>query len=91
MTFDDDIHNFYERLVADRIEELELDKHHDQEFLADLCCLVLNQLPPRYIRHEVDMAFFLPPSKRLDMEMQVHKAITEALEFLKGRQRKKDG
>lgn len=90
MTFDDDIHNFYERLVADRIEELELDKHHDQEFLADLSCLVLNQLPPRYIRHQVDMAFFLPPSKRLDMEMQVHKAITEALEFLKGRQRKND-
>lgn len=87
MKFDDDIHNYYESLVADRIEELELEKHHDQEFLADLSCLVLNQLPPRYIRHEVDMAFFLPPSKRLDMEMQVHKAIAEALEFLKGRKR----
>ncbi|AAV82694.1 late competence development ComFB family protein [Idiomarina sp. M1R2S28] len=87
MKFDDDIHNYYERLVADRIEELELEKQHSQEFLADLSCLVLNQLPPRYIRHEVDMAFFLPPSKRLDMEMQVHKAIAEALEFLKGRKR----
>ena len=85
MKFDDDIHNYYERLVADRIEELELEKQYSQEFLSDLCCLVLNQLPPRYIRHEVDMAFFLPPSKRLDME--IHKAITEALEFLKGRKR----
>ncbi|RUO78778.1 competence protein ComFB [Idiomarina tyrosinivorans] len=82
MNYSDDIHNYYERLVGDRIEELELQRRYDQDFLADLCCLVLNQLPPRYIRHEVDMAFFLPPSKRLDMEMQVHKAVNEALEFL---------
>lgn len=87
MTFDGEVHNYYERIVAERIEELELDKTHGRDFLADLCCLVLNQLPPRYIRHEVDMAFFLPPSKRLDMEMQVHKAITEALDFLQSRAR----
>jgi len=31
MKFDDDIHNYYERLVADRVEELELDKQYEQE------------------------------------------------------------
>jgi len=44
--------------------------------------VVLNQLPTRYIRHEVDMAFYLPPSERFEMEAKVKKAISKALEFM---------
>ena len=55
----------------------------EQDFIADLFCIVLNQLPTRYIRHEVDMAFYLPPSERFEMESKVKKAINKSIEFMK--------
>jgi hypothetical protein len=29
---------------------------HNPELLADVACVALNRLPPRYIRHEVDLS-----------------------------------
>jgi hypothetical protein len=45
--------------------------------------VVLNQLPTRYIRHEVDMAFYLPASERFEMEVKVKEAISKAIEFMR--------
>ncbi|RUO28952.1 competence protein ComFB [Aliidiomarina sedimenti] len=88
MKWDDDIHNYYEKLVVEHIDALELDKRHDSSFLADLCCMVLNQLPSRYIRHEVDMEFYLSDQERQDMQNKVERAIEreygELKEKLKG-------
>jgi hypothetical protein len=61
---DDDIHNYYEHLVLEKLSALDINKIKTDDYLAGLTCLVLNQLPPRYIRHEVDMAFYLPVSER---------------------------
>ena len=58
------------------------DEKYDLDFIADLTCVVLNQLPTRYIRHEVDMAFYLPPSERFEMESKVKQAIAKALDFM---------
>jgi len=82
MKLDDDIHNYYEHLVLEKLSELKFDRTKNNDYLADLSCLVLNQLPPRYIRHEVDMAFYLPQSERQQMEMNVTKAIRSATEYL---------
>jgi hypothetical protein len=82
MKLDDDIHNYYEHLVLEKIDALSLNKKKDSDFLADLTCLVLNQLPPRYIRHEVDMAFYLPLSERRQMEMNVSHAVNNAAKYL---------
>jgi hypothetical protein len=82
MKLDDDIHNYYEHLVLDRIETLGLNKSKDQDYLADLCCLALNQIPPRYIRFEVDMSFYLPQSERQHMEMNAANAVNQAINFL---------
>lgn len=82
MKLDDDIHNYYEHLVLEKLVALQLDKMKSDDYLADLSCLVLNQLPPRYIRHEVDMAFYLPQSERQQMEMNVVQAIRLASEYL---------
>ncbi|ALS97840.1 late competence development ComFB family protein [Lacimicrobium alkaliphilum] len=82
MKLDDDIHNYYEHLVLERIEQMGLDKAENQDYLADLCCLTLNQVPPRYIRYEVDMAFYVSPNERHQMEMNVATALTKAKEFL---------
>ncbi|MEC9164790.1 MAG: late competence development ComFB family protein [Pseudomonadota bacterium] len=82
MKLDDDIHNYYEHLVLERISKLGLDTTKSSDYLADLCCLALNQVPPRYIRYEVDMAFYLPQSERNQMEMNVEHAISKALKYL---------
>ena len=82
MKLDDDIHNYYEHLVLQRVTELGLDNTKSADYLADLCCLALNQVPPRYIRYEVDMAFYLPQSERNQMEMNVTYAIDNAMKYL---------
>lgn len=83
MKISDDIHNYYEKLVSQHFSALKLDEKYDAEYLADLLCVVLNQLPARYIRHEVDMAFYLPASERFEMENNVKVAAAKALEFMR--------
>ncbi len=83
MNISDDIHNYYEKLVIEYFALSKFDKKYDDDFIADLFCVVLNQLPTRYIRHEVDMAFYLPASERFEMESNVKKAVSKAIEFMK--------
>jgi len=83
MKISDDIHNYYEKLVTQHFALSKFDEKYDEDFIADLTCVVLNQLPTRYIRHEVDMAFYLPASERFEMETKVKKAISKAIEFMK--------
>ncbi|MEW6991394.1 late competence development ComFB family protein [Colwelliaceae bacterium 6441] len=83
MKISDDIHNYYEKLVVQHFAALKLEAKYDADFIADLTCVVLNQLPNRYIRHEVDMAFYLPASERFEMESKVKVAISKSLEFMK--------
>ena len=83
MKIPDDIHNYYEKLVSEHFSALKLEESYGAEFLADLVCVVLNQLPTRYIRHEVDMAFYLPASERFEMENNVKVAVSKALAFMK--------
>lgn len=82
MKLDDDIHNYYEHLILERIEGLDLVNTKSEDYIADLCCLALNQVPPRYIRYEVDMAFYLPQNERHQMEMNAVNAIDKAMKFL---------
>lgn len=82
MKISEDIHNYYEKLVMQHFFSAKFDEKYDVDYIADLTCVVLNQLPTRYIRHEVDMAFYLPPSERFEMENKVKKAIAKALEFM---------
>ncbi|OLF76064.1 competence protein ComFB [Pseudoalteromonas haloplanktis] len=80
MRLDDDIHNFYEKLVLEEIEKRKLNERYNDDVMADFCCTVLNQLPPRYIRYDVDMAFYLTQTDRLDMEQRVEAAINFAID-----------
>jgi hypothetical protein len=86
MKISDDIHNYYEKLVMQYFVSAKFDEKYSTDFIADLTCVVLNQLPTRYIRHEVDMAFYLPPSERFEMESKVKDAITKAVEFMQEHQ-----
>jgi len=79
---DIDIHNYYEHLVAEYITEHNFSDKYEQEFCSDVCCLALTKLPSKYIRHDVDMAFFLSSSDRKTMVDEVAAAMTSALTFL---------
>ena len=91
MQLDLDIHNFYEHLVIEHLEANDFIHNHDQEFLADLCCLALTQLPARYIRHDIDMAFYLSTAERQKMSEDVERALDLAFSYLQNKDKKKFG
>ncbi|MFT4994679.1 MAG: hypothetical protein ACI965_001714 [Paraglaciecola sp.] len=82
MKLDDDIHNYYEHLILERIEKLNLIKSKSEDYIADLCCLALNQNPPRYIRFDVDMSFYLPEDEKQQMEINAVNAVAQSMEYL---------
>lgn len=57
----------------------------DPELLADVACVALNRLQPRYIRHEVDFAFYLTDKERKTIDRQVHDAVEYAFGFVQAR------
>jgi hypothetical protein len=79
MRLHDDIHNFYEKIVVEEIIKRKIDEQYNEDVMADFCCTVLNQLPPRYIRYDIDMVFYLPQKERMEMEERVQKAIDFAI------------
>ena len=83
MILDTDIHNFYEHLVLKEIEKQDLQQKLTGDQMADLCCLTLNQLPSHYIRHDVDMIYFLTDAKRTEMENNVIASLKQAQEKIK--------
>ena len=80
----DNIHNYYETVVLTRLKEM-VDADFidsDPQFLEDVACVALNQLPARYIKHDIDMVYFMTIEEREKMEYEVHKAITSAIEYV---------
>lgn len=77
------IHNAQEKAVFAAVAEMARHFPHLQEnddALADIACVALNRLPPRYIRHDVDFAFYQTERERTETE----RAIAEAVEFAFG-------
>jgi hypothetical protein len=73
------ITNHHERAVFEAV----LDAHFDfpdvaDAVLPDVACLALNRLPPRYIRHRADLAFYLGEKERSDTERAIREAVTYA-------------
>jgi hypothetical protein len=58
---------------------------HNPELLADVACVALNRLPPRYIRHEVDFVFYLSERERGDSERQLQDSVEYAFGFVQAR------
>lgn len=86
MSLLDTIDNFYERLVADAVEETREDTD-SQDTLSDIMCVALNRLPPRYFRHTIDMMFYLADPELQEMRDRVAAAVAEARLFVKTHQR----
>jgi hypothetical protein len=55
------------------------------DLLADVACVALNRLQPRYIRHDVDFSFYLSERERSESERQVNDAVEFAFGFVQAR------
>ncbi len=82
----DSIHNYYEHMVLEEIAKVSDRARADVDFLADVACVALNRLPPRYIRHDVDMSFFMSPQEMKEMENKVSSAVNEAVAYVESRE-----
>ncbi len=76
----DSIHNYYETLVVRELIQLFVKdiRKMDEDYLQDIACVALNMLPSRYVRHDVDMAFFLTTGEREKMDNAVKEAVNKA-------------
>ena len=77
----ENIHNYYEQLVLNRLQEI-IGQTDDHDFMEDIACVALNQLPARYVRHNVDMVYYLTADEREAMQQQIEKAVTHAIEYV---------
>ena len=82
----DTVHNYYERLVWDEIARTNDRARDDRDFFADVSCVALNRLPPRYIRFDVDMTFFLSPIELQEIQDKVEIAVASAIEYVTSRE-----
>ncbi len=81
------LYNYYEHLVFNYISRQLTQSYtdKDEEFFLDVACYALTRLPSRYIRHEIDMVYYLAPGELEAMEQKVQEAIDEAAEFISER------
>jgi len=81
----DNINNYFEKLVfevlQDKLGKNEIDD--DEDFLADIACVALNQLPSRYVRHNVDMVFYMTSEEREQNQIIVEDAVIMAIDYVK--------
>ena len=78
------VYNFSEHLVFEFIAENLHEKYQDEdeEFFLDVACYALTKLPARYIRHEVDMAYYLEPAEKTEMIKKVADETLEAARYI---------
>lgn len=73
------VHNYYERKVFNYIQEHYFDATDlTENQIADMACIALNRIPPRYIRHDIDMSFYMSAQEHLEIEKLIEKAVKKA-------------
>ncbi len=78
------IHNYYEHLVTDYLQTVVMpgQKNKPADFFLDVACYALSKLPSRYMRHEIDMAFYMEQDERIQMVDDVKKAVDDAVGYI---------
>jgi hypothetical protein len=83
------IHNHNEQAVFEEVLRQAAARRVEPGLLADIACVALNQLPPRYIRHDVDFNFYLTAAEREHNAQMVRDAVSYAFDFVVARTRMK--
>ncbi|MDP3653923.1 MAG: late competence development ComFB family protein [Rhodoferax sp.] len=83
------VHNYYERLIFEDVAR-RATKYPDftMDMLADVACVALNRLPARYVRHDVDMMFYLTEQERHAIELSMDEVLKFAFDFVQERANK---
>lgn len=78
------VKNYYETLVALEIREQlkENGSGEESDYSEDVACVALNKLPPRYVRHHVDLVYYLTDEEKMKMDNAVRIAVREAITFV---------
>ncbi|MES2879101.1 MAG: late competence development ComFB family protein [Pseudomonadota bacterium] len=85
------VHNYYERLVFEDVARLS-QAHPDftPDMLTDVACVALNRLPARYVRHDVDLMFYLTEHERHAIEHAMEEGLNFAFAFVAERVAKRN-
>jgi hypothetical protein len=83
----DTIRNHMEVAVMDQVKQrAEAFPHlRTQGLMADIACVALNRLPPRYIRHQIDFSFYMTEKERSETASAVNEAVEFAVGFVQAR------
>jgi len=77
------VHNYFERVVFEAVGKMSGSyPDFSADMLADVACVALNRLPARYLRHDVDMMFYLTELERSVMEDALQEALSFAFGFV---------
>ena len=78
------IHNYYEHLVINYIQTEVFPHAEDKgdDYFLDIACYALSKLPARYMRHEIDMAFYKESDERIRMVDQVKLEVDKAVSYI---------
>jgi hypothetical protein len=80
------VHNYYERLVFEEVAaRAQARPEFTADMLADVACVALNRLPARYVRHDVDMIFYLTEQERHAIELSLEEVLQFAFGFVGAR------
>ena len=84
------VHNYYERLVFEDVARLSAEHPtFTPDMLADVACVALNRLPARYVRHDVDLMFYLTEHERHAIDQSMGEVLTFAFTFVAERAAKR--
>ena len=84
----DQVHNYYERLVFEAVARRAAQPEHQHfsaDMLADVACVALNRLPVRYVRHDVDMMFYMTEQERATIEHSLAEVLAFGFMFVEER------
>lgn len=77
------VHNYFERLVFEEVaRRSEAHPEFTADMLGDVACVALNRLPARYVRHDVDMMFYLTEQERHAIEVSMDEVLQFAFAFV---------
>jgi hypothetical protein len=78
------VHNYFERIVFEDVAITGIAQYpnYSADMLADVACVALNRLPARYVRHDVDMMFYLTEKERHAIDESVSEALAFAFSFV---------
>lgn len=80
------VHNYYERLIFEEVASRSIDfPDFTMDMLADVACVALNRLPARYVRHDVDMMFYLTEQERHAIQTSMDEVLKFAFGFVRER------